>query len=137
MTPKILRVIDNVPMGRGHEGLKLIAEQVKIDVTTLKPGELVLFLNRRKDKLKTLGAPGKGKLLGPVSYIKTENGQLLTMDAIQHIVKSMNPDGTVDYDKALEAAVRHLLTRRAKRVQVVSPLRAYRTGKEAGVTAAK
>lgn len=127
MSPtRIVMVIDNVNMGKGHDGLTAIAKQFKLDPTKLKPGELLMFINRAKDKLKVYGP---GHVIG---YLRMPGKRKLTMEAIQYLPQAFNPDGSIDYDKALKQAVIKMLE---KQKAVIGPLRAYRAGKAAGVTA--
>lgn len=126
---RIIRVIDNVNMGLGHDGIaRLCLEQFKFDVTKLGEDMLVMCLNRAKDKLKIIGCQGK-----VVGYLKNPKGRKIMMEAIQFIPTTFGANG-FNYDDALKKALSERLVRTASQ-QRVGPLQAYRAMERAGLTA--
>ena len=107
MTPRIVAAIDNVNMGLGHDGLTLIAKKFKIDLKTLVEGDLVLFLNRGKDKLKVLGPDSV--VLG---YIKMPKGRRIPLDAIQWLPKTFSSSGSINLEAAIEKSVKKAMESR-------------------------
>lgn len=109
MTPRIVAAIDNVNMGLGHDGLTLLAKRFKIDLRTIQEGELVLFMNRAKDKLKVLG-PGSIVL----GYIKMTKGRRIPLDAIQWLPKTFSMTGQINIEKAIEISVQKAFEKRTQ-----------------------
>lgn len=102
---KIIRVLDQVNMGLGHDGLALLLKRrFSYDVAEMKPDSLVVCINRAKDRVKILGS--KGLVVG---YLKLPRGQRLMMEAIQYIPQAFGADG-FNYDTALTKALAHSLT---------------------------
>lgn len=83
-----------------------------------------MFLNRKRDKLKIMGAGGK--VLG---YLRMPSGQRIMLDAIQFIPRTFGATG-FNYDEALQQALGARLSA-ASRAR--SPLQAYRAMANAGL----
>jgi hypothetical protein len=105
---RIITVIDNVHMGLSHDGLCKLATKLRKDPKTLEPGELILFLNRGRDKLKTLGAGGI-----VIGYLKMPNKRKIMLDAIQFLPQTFGAKG-FDYDGALSMAIDKALQNKIK-----------------------
>ena len=127
MSTNIVLLIDNVHMGLGHDGLTKLAKKFKRDPMSLGQGELLMFLNRKRDKLKIMGH--RGLVLG---YLKMPGGNRIMLDAIQYIPKAFGARGEIDYDSALKKA---LETRLLKASRPTSPLEAFRAKERSGLTA--
>lgn len=124
---KVITLIDNVPMGNGHNGLAEIAKKVaKIKVDELATGEVLMFLNRAKDKLKILGSRGV-----VVGYLKMPKGRRIMLEAIQYIPQTFGSNGAINYDSALTKALTERL--QAVRTKHMSPLQAVRAMDRAGL----
>lgn len=124
---RIITLIDNVSMGNGHIGLALIAKKhAKIKVEELGPGEIVMFLNKAKDKLKIIGH--KGVVMG---YLRQPHGKRIMLEAIQFIPQTFGGSGAIHYDRALEEALTKRLQRDGSRRP--SPLQVVRAMERAGV----
>ena len=87
-------------------GASYIGKQNGIDITELKPGQYVLFINSHKDKLKLYACNNV------VAYLKLPSGQRLNMATIQLIPKAFRGTGTIDYDKALKEVILTALARK-------------------------
>lgn len=130
MSAKIVTLIDNVGMGNGHIRLAEIAKRVaKIDVEELGPGQIVMFLNRAKDKLKIMGH--RGVVTG---YLRMPKGQRIMMEAIQYLPQTFG-SGEINYDSALREALRTRLQRGRNQTRV-SPMQAVRAMERAGLKTA-
>lgn len=105
----IIAAIDNVNMGSGHDGLALVAKKFKVPVGSLGANEVILFLNRAKDKLKILGA--QGMVLG---YVRMPQGRRLPLDAIQYIPQCFSNDGRLDIESAISKSVTKAMEKRSK-----------------------
>jgi len=125
---RIVLYIDNVNMGLGHPGLTELAKKWKVNVEKLGPHEMLLFINRAKDKLKVMGSEGK-----VLAYLRMPRGQRLRLEAIQYIPQVFSATGKIDYDAACkESLVRSLgATKEGK----PTPLKIYQAAKSAGVLA--
>jgi hypothetical protein len=126
---RIIHLLSDTHMGLGHHGLsKLARKMIGRDPSELKEGELLMFVNRKRDKLKILGF--KGLVVG---YLKMPAGQPLMMDAIQFIPKTFNPASGIDYNAAVKRALEIRLARTQK--IPVSPLDLKRAKDRATMTA--
>lgn len=96
--PKIIAAFDCVHMGMAHQGLVNILRKNKIK--DLGHGDLVLFLNRGRDKLKVLS--GSGIVL---AYVKLPDGRRLPIDAIQYIPQAFSKGGGIDIEGAIAKSV--------------------------------
>ena len=97
--PKILKLFQNIHMNLGHDGLIKLSKQNKVDVYKMENGDLLMFINKRGDKLKVLGPFGR-----VVGYLKMPNGQRIMMEALQYIPHTFGASG-FDYDKACVKAL--------------------------------
>ncbi len=95
---KILQVFLGADLRNGHEGLALTAKQEKIDVAALAPGEFVIFINTKQDKLKLYTASNI------VAYLKLPEGKI-DLRVIQMIPKAFKASGKIDYDKHLKEII--------------------------------
>lgn len=118
--------IDNVHMGLGHDGLTLVAKKFSVDPARLGDGEIVMFLNRGRDKLKIMGKQGK-----VIGYLKMPNKSRIMLDAIQYIPQCFGADGSLNYDAAIKKALEERLAK--QRSKPTSPLQAFRAARQAGV----
>lgn len=94
--PRLIAAISNISMNLGHTGLALVAKKFDIKIESLQDHELVLYINKGRDKLKLLGA--KGVVLG---YVKMPGGRKLPMGAIQFIPETFSGKGTINIDAAI------------------------------------
>jgi hypothetical protein len=129
MRPRIVLAIDNVHMGLGHDGLAALAKKYKADVTKLEAGELILFLNRQKDKFKFFGA---NHVLG---YYRNPKGHRIALQALQYVPHAFAATGSLDMEKAMEEGLKQVLVSKLK--QHPSPLQVARAMDGAGLTARK
>lgn len=109
MNARIIAAIDNVHMGLSHDGLTLLAKKFKVDARTLGQHELVIFINRARNKLKILGGGGK-----VIAYTRSEKSRKLPLDAIQYIAQIFNEKGHIDIDAAIERHVTKALQDRTE-----------------------
>ena len=103
---KIFKLFLDVHMGASHDGLTRLAEKAKLDVTTLQDGDMLMFLNRKCDKLKVLGA--RGKVIG---YLRMEKGQRIMRESIQFLPRTFGAGG-FDYNRAVSMALDQQLSKR-------------------------
>lgn len=108
---RVIHVFLNSDMRNGHEGLALTARQNKIDIAQLQPGQYLVFINSKKDRLKVYAA------FGVVAYLRLPSGQTLNMESIRLIPRAFNGGINLDYDKALRETLEEALQRRNRSVE--------------------
>jgi hypothetical protein len=104
---KILRVFMDVPMYLGHDGLTQLAKEDGVNLSQLAEGEMVVFINHQKDKIK-LYAPNN-----VLAYVRNEKRHPINLATISLIPKAFQGSGRIDYDGALKEV---LLKELAKKV---------------------
>jgi hypothetical protein len=93
---KTIRVFLGADMRSSHNGLYKMIKSEGIDVSKMKIGEAILFINRAKDRLKSLSSNGV------LSYVNTEPlKRKIDLDVIEEIPRAMGIDGSMDYPKAM------------------------------------
>ncbi len=100
---------------KGHDGLTKTAKKNGVDVTTLQPGEFVIFINRKVSAFKMYGH-GESIL-----YYRPKGGRL-ELKTIQHI-PSVFKAGRLDYNEALSKVF--------EKYERFKPLRAARKASDA------
>lgn len=90
-----MRVFLNADMRNQHDGMKALAKSEKIDIEKLEVGEIVLFINSEKNRIKLFGAKNV------LAYLKLDRGKI-DMRTIALIPKAFSGSGKIDYDKALK-----------------------------------
>lgn len=103
---KIFKLFLDVHMGASHEGLSRLAEKAKVKLEELQDGDLLMFLNRKADRLKVLGA--RGKVIG---YLRMEKGQRIMKESIQFLPRTFGAQG-FDYNRAVGMALDAQLSKR-------------------------
>ena len=91
---RIKHVFLNSDMRCGHRGLMLIARHK----AKVKPGEHVVFVNSKRDKMKVLSAGGV------LSYVCSPRGKL-SLETVQSIPAAFKVSGGFDYGKALKDVI--------------------------------
>ncbi len=105
MSVRTIHLFTDVHMGMSHHALAELARRdAKIDPQTLPQGQILMFLNKRKDKLKILGAQGK-----VVGYLKMPDGERIDMQAVQYIPHAMGAQGEINYPAALRRTLEERL----------------------------
>lgn len=108
-TQRVLQCFFNADLRNGHEGLQQIATEAGLDVGKLSPGQYVIFVNAKRDRLKLYAANHV------VAYYKAPAGQSINLLTIQEIPRAFMSTGRIDYDVALKAAIEKTMERRARR----------------------
>jgi hypothetical protein len=131
---RIKLLILDIPMGLSFDGLGHIARELRCDPDDLSPQEVVMFLNKQRDKLKILGRNGSkaNDIVEVIGYIRAPRGQPLSLDAIQFLPQTFHEKGRFDYSAALKLSLQKAFetaTKRRGERRVISPLEAYRASK--------
>jgi hypothetical protein len=104
---KTVHVVLGADLRGNHNVLEVQAKKHNLHLSRLRFGEAVLFINRKKDKLKSYS------FNGVVSYIRFDDSGFdgsgrrgsrrgLDLDALNEIPRAFSPNGVLDYDKALK-----------------------------------
>ena len=88
----------NSDMRCGHDGLAKVAKKRKIDLSNLKSGELVVFVNTQQNKVKVFTTGYT------FSYLRMPSNQKLNPGVISLIPKFFN-GGKIDYTGALRQII--------------------------------
>lgn len=107
-TSRVLQCFLNADLRCGHNGLSALSRQNGIDITKLRPGQYVLFINSKKDKLKLYACNNV------LAYLRLPAGGRLNMAAIQLIPRAFQNTGRIDYDKALREVLLTALARQRR-----------------------
>lgn len=119
---KVTQCFLNVHMSLAHQGLTAIAKSAGIKIEKLDRGNLIVFLNRRQDKIKVLAPSGVG---GPIVMAYAVFDHRINLEAIQYL--SLAFDGSkLNFDLALKTAVEMALVRKRSEFKKLSPLTAAR-----------
>jgi hypothetical protein len=97
----IIRVYQDVNLGKAHDGLGLILKEDKVKLGT---GDFAIFINRRQDKIKCLTDNNV------LCYYRSPHGRL-TMQSIQFIPEAFNGN-TFEMTKAIEKTLSYLKEKR-------------------------
>lgn len=100
---RLLRVFLNADMRNQHDGLRALAKTEKINIDKLEVGEMVLFINSDKNRVKLYGSNNV------LAYLKLDKGKI-DMRTISLIPRAFSGSGKIDYD----AALKEVLTRELK-----------------------
>lgn len=93
--PRIVRFFPDTNLQGGHIGLSKLAKENGVDVNKLKLGEYLIFVNRKKDKLKMFASASL------IAYLKMPPGGRIDPRTIAILPRYFN--GTsIQYDEALK-----------------------------------
>lgn len=111
---RVINFFTNVDFRLGHDGLAKLSKQNAVDVAKLNNGQYIVFVNSAKDRVKVFAANNV------IAYLKLPHGRKVDSRVIQEIPSAFQGNGTLDYDKALKAAVEKALARRNRKKQAPS-----------------
>lgn len=93
---KTVNVFLGADMRLGHEGLIEYAASRKIKVESLKPGEAIVFINAKRDRMKSFSW---NKV---VSFVRSADiNRPIDLETMDYLAQAFSPDGVMDYNKAL------------------------------------
>lgn len=98
MDNKIIRVVFNTDLRNSHDGLTIIAKELKVNTNDLKPGQFVVFVNTAKTAIKIYAAGNT------VVHFRPPGGKKLNLKTIAMIPSYFN-GGEFKYDKALKDVI--------------------------------
>lgn len=112
---RTVHVILGASMSGQHNSLEVQAQNEGIKLSTLKDGEAVVFINRKKDKMK---AYSHNKVVSYVRFDDSRRG--IDLSALDEIPRAFTSHGTLDYPKALRITLeKKLKSRKFDTVEVL------------------
>lgn len=108
---KLLRVFLNADLRCAHDGLKAMAKKQKVKLEELKEGELVLFVNAERNRIKLFGANNV------LAYLKLDRGRI-DFRTISLIPRAFSASGKIDYDSALKEVITKAISSKNQEVAV-------------------
>ena len=125
--PRIQQVFLDADLRPMARGLVETCLAHGIDVTRREHGELIVFLNRKRDYIKVLACNRSEQPV--LCCYRLPHGQVYDLSIIGEIPAAFRLDGTVDISKAMRQAVEaHLGEQRKKAVRVAEEIK--RIGRE-------
>ena len=92
-TNKIIRVFLGVDMRNQHDGLATLASKNKVTLANLDPGEHIIFINEKQNKIKVFSCRGT------LTYIRKDKGRI-DLNFIEMIPQAFNQFGELEWAKA-------------------------------------
>ncbi len=99
----LVRCFIDTDLRSQHNGLAKIAARHRINVSRLRPGEHVMFINRARDKMKMYSANGV------LSYLRLGDRRKVDMDTIGEIPRAFDGSLSLAYERALTKTVKQKL----------------------------
>lgn len=120
---RLLHIIADTDMRARHEGLSVWAKKNGVKWKNLKPGDIVAFLNTKRDRVMVLGVMDEADSFGLLGYYRSPHGRVMP-EAIQYIPKVFG-GGRFDMNEATREALVELLEKkkRAKVQNVPTPVK--------------
>lgn len=109
--PRIRQAFLDVSMNCQHRGLTKVAKRGGVNVHDLKPGEFVLFVNARFDKMKLFATQNI------IIYIAAPKGRKVSQKFLEELPKIFDTNATLNYDEALQPVLKKYLEPRSRKVK--------------------
>jgi hypothetical protein len=95
---KTVNIFVGVDMRGQHRGLSKLALEKGVDLRSLKDCEAVVFISRDRMRIKTVSYNGV------LAFIKAaDRKRPFDLSSVDEFARAFNPDGTMDYAKALRS----------------------------------
>jgi hypothetical protein len=107
---KLFRVLFDINMNCRHEGLRAQAMDRKVAWTKLEPGDILAFINTKRDRVMALAITDETDGFGVLGYYRSPHGRIDLM-AIQYIAEAFG-GGRLDMDGATKKALLKRLSRK-------------------------
>ncbi len=109
---RLLHVIEDTDMRCRQEGLLEQARKKGVKVADLKPGDIVAFLNTRKDKLMVMTMLPEKDSAGYLGYYRSPHGRV-PPEALEFIPRALGGDG-FQMNKAIRSGLLKLLAKKGR-----------------------
>jgi len=110
---RLLHIIPDTDMRARHEGLADWAKKNGVRWKNLKPGDIVAFLNTKRDRIMVLGVLDEEDSYGLLGYYRAPHGRVMP-EAIQYIPKVFG-GGRFNMNEATREALTEILERKARK----------------------
>ena len=108
----IIQCFLNVDMRNGHDGLTKLSKENGVITQKIEPGNFVVFVNSRRDKLKLFAANQV------IAYLRMPAGRKIEMRVIKELPRVFNGK-KIDYDQALSLALDKALREKQSALTVI------------------
>lgn len=112
---RLLHIVEDADMRCRQEGLIDQAKKAKVSIPDLKPGDIVAFLNTKKDRLMVLTMLPEADSYGFLGYYRSPHGRV-PPEALEFIPKALGADG-FHMNKAIRSGLTKLLAKRGHKVE--------------------
>lgn len=107
MKNNIMRVFLNADLRAGHDGLSKLAKDNGVRTDQLEPGNYVIFINSKRNKLKMYAANQV------IAYLRLKDNRSLDLRTIKHLPRVFNGK-TINYDLALSTVLEAEMAKKQK-----------------------
>lgn len=108
---RLLHIFWDVSMALQHDGLTELLKKNKAPLPhQLNPGEMLLFVNKRKDKFKVIAGTSETESNGVLAYYKTR-GRPIDVQALKYIPEAFNGQ-RIEYNSALKRTLEERLNKK-------------------------
>ncbi len=108
---RVLHVIEETDMRCRQEGLLDQAKKKNgVRADELKPGDIIVFLNTKKDRLMVLTMLPEAESVGFLGYYRSPHGRV-PPEAIEFIPRALGSDG-FQMNKAIRSGLEKLLAKK-------------------------
>lgn len=101
---RMVQIVFNADLRCSHDGLRLLAKSLKINLDALVVGEFVVFINTNKNMLKIFAAGNT------IAHFKNEKSRMINMKILSMIPRFFNGK-ELKYDEALAEVIRKEIKR--------------------------
>lgn len=105
--PRLLRVFFDTDMRGRHEALIARAKEEKIEFSKLKPGDVLAFVNGKRDRIMALAVTDEKDSFGVLGYYRSPHGRIDPF-AIRYIAEAFG-GGKFDMTPAIRQALEERL----------------------------
>lgn len=114
---KLIQVVQDANLSRMFDGFALIFKKNGLNFSDLIPGEVVMFLNRKRDYIKLI--VGNGTADPVIAAYRFPKGMRLPTKATDEVVRSFVKTGAVQMDDRLRIALGDKLAKKRTRTIIV------------------
>lgn len=98
---KTVNILLGADLRGGHNSLTIQAKERKVIISELKKDEAIIFINRKKDKMKCYAYNGV------LSYVRFDDPRRgIDLNALDYFPQAFRSDGTMDYPRALRESLK-------------------------------
>jgi hypothetical protein len=110
VTSRVLHILENTDMRARHEGLRDFAKKNKVDISKMNEGDIVVFLNAKKDRLMCLVVLPEEETFGFLGYYRSPHGRV-PPEALEFIPRAFGGSG-FNMNASIRAGLTKLLAKK-------------------------